>query len=194
MGVFTEQVQGLVSEAKIKREKQERKELLREKREEAERDLYYKLENLFTCNSFIRKNVVKNFETKKDIYNFLLLLPVKSKLLQEVTKDIDIQYYLDRKYLTILKRVYTPYKEQEAEEEKELKEAAKREKEQQKQFERIIKEQQKQEKEKLKQEKKSKNVPTNFEVICEIIKCILFIIFIPVLFFGMLIFYLIKGK
>ena len=89
MGVFTEQVQGLVSEAKIKREKQERKELLREKREEAERDLYYKLENLFTCNSFIRKNVVKNFETKKDIYNFLLLLPVKSKLLQEVTKDID---------------------------------------------------------------------------------------------------------
>ena len=165
MGVFTEQVQRLATEQETLRKERQEKRELKKKQEEAERSLYYRIENIFTCTTFTRKNIFKKFETKKDIYNFLKEYDTKNYLIERTTKNIDIQYFLDKKYLSMIKKSYIPYKEQEAEKEKE-------------------------EKEKIKLEEE-KN-PTTFEVILSLIKCLLFIIFIPVLFFIMLFYYLLK--
>ena len=127
MGVFTEQVQRLATEQEtLRRERQEKREL-RKKQEEAEKDLYYKIENIFTCTTFTRKNIFKKFENKKSIYNFLTEYKTKNYLIERITKNVDIQYFLDKKYLYIVKKIYLPYKEKEKEKEKE-------EKEKQKQF------------------------------------------------------------
>ena len=167
MGVFTEQVQRLATEQEILRKERQEKRELKKKQEDAERNLYYKIENIFTCNSFTRSGTIRIFENKKNMYNFLIKYDTKNLLIEEISKNIDIQYYLDKKYSTILKKIYLPYKEQEKEEEKEIKE-----------------------KEKIKLEEEK--APTTFEVVLSLIKCILFIIFIPILFFVMLFYYLLK--
>lgn len=167
MGVFTEQVQRLATEQETLRKEREEKRILKKKQEEAERNLYYKIENIFTCTTFTRKNIFKKFENKKSIYNFLQEYNTKNYLIEQITKNVDIQYYLDKKYLSIVKKIYTPYKEQEAEKQKE-------------------------EKEKQNEIKEEEKTPTTFEVVLSIIKCILFIIFIPILFFVMLFYYLLK--
>ena len=51
----------------------------------------------------------------------------KNYLIEKTTKNVDVQYFLDKKYLSTVKKIYLPYKEQETEKEKE-------EKEKQKQF------------------------------------------------------------
>ena len=125
MGVFTEQVQRLATEQEILRKERQEKRELKKKQEEAERNLYYRIENIFACTTFTRKNIFKKFETKKDIYNFLIEYDTKNYLIERTTKNIDIQYFLDKKYLSIIKKSYAPYKEQEAEKEKEEKEKQK---------------------------------------------------------------------
>ena len=167
MGVFTEQVQRLATEQEILRKERQEKRELKKKQEEAERNLYYKLENAFACKSFVSNGIVKNFDSKKDAYMFLSKFKIKNLMISKISKNIDIQYYLDKKYSTILKKIYLPYKEQEKEEEKEIKE-----------------------KEKIKLEEEK--APTTFDVVLSLIKCILFIIFIPILFFVMLFYYLLK--
>lgn len=125
MGVFTEQVQRLATEQEILRKEREERRKLKKKQEEAEKDLYYKIDNIFNCTTFIRKNIVKKFENKKDIYNFLIQHNIKDYLIEKTTKNVDVQYFLDKKYLSIVKKIYTPYKEQEKEKEKEEKEKQK---------------------------------------------------------------------
>ena len=121
MGVFTEQVQRLATEQEtLRRERQEKREL-KKKQEEAEKDLYYKIENIFTCTTFTRKNILKKFENKKSIYNFLKEYNTKNYLIEQITRNVDVQYFLDKKYLSTVKKIYLPYKEQEAEKEKEQK-------------------------------------------------------------------------
>lgn len=127
MGVFTEQVQRLATEQEILRKEREEKRIFKKKQEEAQRNLYYKIENIFSCTTFTRKNIFKKFENKKSIYNFLIEYDTKNYLIEQITKNVDIQYYLDKRYFSIVKKIYTPYKEQEKEKEKE-------EKEKQKQF------------------------------------------------------------
>ena len=121
MGVFTEQVQRLATEQEtLRRERQEKREL-KKKQEEAEKDLYYKIENIFNCTTFTRKNIYKKFENKKDTYNFLTEYDTKNYLIEQITRNVDVQYFLDKKYLSTVKKIYLPYKEQEAEKEKEQK-------------------------------------------------------------------------
>lgn len=182
MGVFTEQVQRLATEQEIIRREREEKRELKKKQEEAEKDLYYKIENIFTLTSFTTKNILKKFENKKSIYNFLTEYDTKNYLIEKTTKNVDVQYFLDKKYLSIVKKIYTPYKEQEKEKEKEEKEKQKEEKEKIKQEQRLQK------------HKKNKNkIPSTTEVIIEMIKCTCLILFIPILFFGMIFYYLLKG-
>lgn len=182
MGVFTEQVQRLATEQEIIRREREEKRELKKKQEEAEKDLYYKIENIFTCTTFTRKNIFKKFENKKDIYNFLTEYETKNYLIEKTTKNVDVQYFLDKKYLSIVKKIYTPYKEQEAEQQKEEKIKQKEEKEKIKQEQRLQK------------HKKNKNkIPSTTEVILEMIKCTCLILFIPIVFFGMIFYYLLKG-
>ena len=125
MGVFTEQVQRLATEQEIIRREREEKRELKKKQEEAEKDLYYKIENIFNCTTFIRKNIFKKFENKKSIYDFLIEYETKNYLIEQITKNVDVQYFLDKKYLSIVKKIYLPYKEQEKEKEKEEKEKQK---------------------------------------------------------------------
>lgn len=119
MGVFTEQVQRLATEQEIIRREREEKRELKKKQEEAEKDLYYKIENIFSCTTFTRKNIFKKFENKKSTYNFLREYDTKNYLIEKTTKNVDVQYFLDKKYLSIVKKIYTPYKEQEKERERE---------------------------------------------------------------------------
>ena len=98
MGVFTEQVQRLATEQEIIRREREEKRELKKKQEEAEKDLYYKIDNIFTCTTFTRKNIFKKFESKKDIYNFLIQHNIKNYLIEKTTKNVDVQYFLDKKY------------------------------------------------------------------------------------------------
>ena len=121
MGVFTEQVQRLATEQEIIRREREEKRELKKKQEEAEKDLYYKIENIFTLTSFATKNIFKKFENKKSIYNFLREYNTKNYLIEKTTKNVDVQYFLDKKYLSIVKKIYAPYKEEETEKEKERK-------------------------------------------------------------------------
>lgn len=121
MGVFTEQVQRLATEQETLRKEREERRKLKKKQEEAEKDLYYKIENIFNCTTFTRKNIFKKFENKKSIYNFLTEYDTKNYLIEQITKNVDVQYFLDKKYLSTVKKIYLPYKEQEAEKEKEQK-------------------------------------------------------------------------
>lgn len=167
MGVFTEQVQRLATEQETLRKEREEKRVLKNKQDEAERELYYRIENIFTCTTFTRKNIFKKFENKKDIYNFLKEYDIKNYLIERTTKNVDIQYYLDKKYLSIVKKIYMPYKEKEKE----------------------IEEQRKEKEKEIKEEEKA---PTNLEIILSLIKCVLLIFFFPILFFIMLFYYLLK--
>lgn len=125
MGVFTEQVQRLATEQETLRREREEIRKLKKKQEEAEKDLYYIIENIFTRTTFTRKNIFRKFENKKSIYNFLTEYETKNYLIERITKNVDVQYFLDKKYLSMIKKAYTPYKEQEKEKEKEEKEKQK---------------------------------------------------------------------
>lgn len=177
MGVFTEQVQGIVSEAKLKRLKQEQKEKEKAKQEKLKRQLYNILSSYFTEAETI---------DYKNIYLNLLKNSTKWEIIEELTHNENEEYYLDTNYLSILNKIKTSYIIQYNEEQKKLKENIK-----------IL---QQEEKEKIKQEKrlqkhkKNKNkIPSTTEVIIEMIKCTCLILFIPIVFFGMIFYYLLKG-
>lgn len=165
MGVFTEQVQGLVSEERIKR--QEREELKKERekkkqeqlrKEEIKQQLYFILSSYFT-----------NAKTEDYYKIYIDLLKDKNKwqVISEITKKENEEYYLDINYTTILNKVKNSYIIQ---------------------YKEYLKEEKEKEKIKLEEEK----APTTFEVVLSLIKCILFIIFIPILFFVILFYYLLK--
>lgn len=125
MGVFTEQVQGLVSEERTKR--QEREELKKERekkkreqlrKEEIKQQLYFILSSYFTNAK------------KEDYYKtYINLLKDKNKwqVISEITKKEAEEYFLDINYISILNKVKTSYIIQ-------YKEYLKEEKEKQKQF------------------------------------------------------------
>ena len=165
MGVFTEQVQGLVSEERIKR--QEREELKKEREKKKQEQL--RKEEIKQQLHFILSSYLTNAKIE-DYYKIQVdLLKDKNKwqAISEITKKEQEEYFLDVNYTTILNKVKTSYMIQ---------------------YKEYLKEEKEKEKIKLEEEK----APTTFEVVLSLIKCILFIIFIPVLFFGLLIYYLIK--
>ena len=92
MGVFTEQVQRLATEQETLRREREERRKIKKKQEEAERTLYYIIENIFTCTTFTRKNIFRKFENKKSIYNFLKEYETKNYLIERITKNVDVQY------------------------------------------------------------------------------------------------------
>lgn len=100
MGVFTEQVQGLVSEAQVKRKKQE--ELQQEKQyiQKLEQKLYYAFIDIFE----------ENINAKKT-YIFLTQYDTKCEILRGITRETkedrqDYFYYLlDLRYNKILNNV-----------------------------------------------------------------------------------------
>lgn len=151
MGVFTEQVQGLVSEERTKRQERQRKEQEKQRKEDLKKQLYFILSSYFTEADEIEY---------KNIYLNLLKNDTKWEIIGEITKKAAEEYYLDINYTSILNKVKNNYMI-------------------------LYKELQKNEKQKQKE-------PTTFEVILSLIKCLLFIFFIPVLFFIMLFYYLLK--
>ena len=107
MGVFTEQVQGLVSEERIKR--QEREELKKERekkkreqlrKEEIKRQLHFILSSYFT-----------NTKTEDYYKTYINLLKDKNKwqVISEITKKEHEEYYLDTNYISILNKVKSSY-------------------------------------------------------------------------------------
>lgn len=177
MGVFTDQVQGIVSEQKLQRLAKEQKEKEKAKKEELKRQLHNILSSYFTEAETIEY---------KNIYLDLLKNSTKWEIIEELTHNENEEYYLDTNYLLILNKIKTSYIIQYNEEQKKIKENTK-----------IL---QQEEKEKAKQEqrlqkhKKNKNkIPSTIEVIIEMIKCTCFILFIPIMFLGMIFYYLIKG-
>ena len=158
MGVFTEQVQGLVSEERTKRKEREQKQKEKIRKEELKKQLYYMLSSYFT-------------ETQTQDYQktYINLLKDNNKweIIGNITRKENEEYFLDINYATILNKVKTSYMIQ-------------------------YKEYLKEEKEKEKEAKEEEKTPTTFEVVLSLIKCILFIIFIPILFFIMLFYYLLK--
>lgn len=158
MGVFTEQVQGLVSEERTKRKEREQKQKEKLRKEEIKKQLYYMLSSYFT------ETQTQDYQK---IYINLLKDNNKWEIIGNITKKEQEEYFLDINYTTILNKVKTSYMIQ---------------------YKEYLKEEKEKEKIKLEEEK----APTTFEVILSLIKCLLFIIFIPVLFFGLLIYYLIK--
>ena len=151
MGVFTEQVQGLVSEERTKRQERERKQREKARKEEIKQQLHFILSSYFTEADEMEY---------KNIYLNLLKNNTKWEIINEITKKEPEEYYLDINYTTILNKVKNNYMI-------------------------LYKELQKNEKQKQKE-------PTTFDVVLSIIKCILLIIFIPILFFVMLFYYLLK--
>lgn len=158
MGVFTEQVQGLVSEERTKRQERQRKEQEKQRKEDLKKQLYFILSSYFTEADEMEY---------KNIYLNLLKNNTKWGIIDEITKKEAEEYYLDINYTTILNKVKTSYMIQ---------------------YKEYLKEEKEKEKIKLEEEK----TPTTFEVILSLIKCLLFIIFVPVLFFIMLFYYLLK--
>lgn len=158
MGVFTEQVQGLVSEERTKRQERQRKEQEKQRKEDLKKQLYFILSSYFTEADEMEY---------KNIYLNLLKNGTKWEIINEITKKEAEEYYLDINYTTILNKVKTSYMIQ---------------------YKEYLKEEKEKEKIKLEEEK----IPTTFEVVLSLIKCILFIIFIPILFFIMLFYYLLK--
>lgn len=158
MGVFTEQVQGLVSEERTKRQERQQKEQEKQRKEDLKKHLYFILSSYFT---------EAKTEDYQDIYINLLKDKNKWNVINEITKKENEEYYLDINYTTILNKIKSSYIIQ---------------------YKEYLKEEKEKEKIKLEEEK----VPTTFEVVLSLIKCILFIIFIPILFFIMLFYYLLK--
>ena len=165
MGVFTEQVQGLVSEERTKR--QEREELKKEREKKKQEKL--RKEEIKQQLHFILSSYFTNAKTEDYYKIYVDLLKDKNKwqVINEITKKEQEEYFLDINYATILNKVKTSYMIQ---------------------YKEYLKEEREKEKE-IKEEEKN---PTTFEVILSLIKCLLFIIFIPVLFFVMLFYYLLK--
>ena len=165
MGVFTEQVQGLVSEERIKR--QEREELKKEREKKKQEKL--RKEEIKQHLHFILSSYFTNAKTEDYYKIYIDLLKDKNKwqTINEITKKEKEEYYLDINYMSILNKVKNNYIIQ-------------------------YKEYLKEEKEKEKEIKEEEKAPTTLEVVLSLIKCILFIIFIPILFFVMLFYYLLK--
>lgn len=107
MGVFTEQVQGLVSEERIKR--QEREELKKE-REKKKREQLRK-EEIKQQLHFILSSYFTNAKTEDyhKIYVDLLKDKNKWQVISEITKKEQEEYYLDINYTTTLNKVKSSY-------------------------------------------------------------------------------------
>ena len=125
MGVFTEQVQGLVSEERTKRQERQRKEQEKQRKEELKKQLYFILSSYFTEADEMEY---------KNIYLNLLKNGIKWEIISEITKKEQEEYFLDINYATILNKVKNNYLILYRELQKEEKEKEKEEKEKEKQF------------------------------------------------------------
>ena len=129
MGVFTEQVQGLVSEAQIKRRKQEEERQERQYLQKLEKNLYYAFIDAF----------MENTNTKKT-YIFLTKYDTKCEILRGITRNTIEEkqdyffYLLDLKYNKILNNVKQNFLPKYNEQEKMKKQQEKDNKEKIKQF------------------------------------------------------------
>lgn len=116
MGVFTEQVQGLVSEAQIKRKKQEEAKQEKQYLQKLEKDLYYAFIDAFMENTNAKKT-----------YIFLTEYDTKCEILRGITRNTKIEkqehyfYLLDLKYNRILNNVKQNFLIKQTEKEKEQK-------------------------------------------------------------------------
>lgn len=164
MGVFTEQVQGLVSEERTKRQERQRKEQEKQRKEDLKKQLYFILSSYFTEADEMEY---------KNIYLNLLKNGTKWEIISEITNKEPEEYYLDINYITILNKVKSSYIVQYNEKIKQLKE-----------FKKIQKEQEKQET--IKSDKKLKTFifvfATITAVIIEVIKILAIIFGVPLLF------------
>lgn len=99
MGVFTEQVQGLVGEERTKRQERERKQQEKDFLQELEKELYYIFNDTFEQN-----------KNKEKTYVFLTNFNNKCEILKTITRKIKTEkqehyyYLLELKYNTILNR------------------------------------------------------------------------------------------
>ena len=171
MGVFTEQVQGLVSEERIKR--QEREELKKE-REKKKREKLRK-EEIKQQLHFILSSYFTNAKTEDYYKIYVDLLKDKNKwqVINEITKKENEEYFLDINYLSILNKIKSGYIIQYKENEKQRKQKEK-------------------EKQKEEKEQEAQNL-YKFLVFKNIIKNILYIFFIPILLFASIFYYLLKN-
>ena len=99
MGVFTEQVQGLVSEERTKRQEREQKQREKDFLQELEKELYYIFNDTFEQN-----------KDKEKTYIFLTNFNNKCEILKTITRKIKTEkqehyyYLLELKYNIILNR------------------------------------------------------------------------------------------
>lgn len=169
MGTFTNQVQGLVSEQKQARIEREQKQQEKLQKTITENKLYkYFMEILEDTP----QNNIKNV--------FFELLQQKIDIIEYITKNKNLQFYLLQNYTKILNNASKPYLLLQKEAERQEKENTKN----------ILQKQKKQEK---KQKEFIKN-PSTFDVIKSILKCVLLILFLPIAFIGLIFYYLIKDN
>ena len=96
MGVFTEQVQGLVSEERTKRQERQKKEQEKLRKEELKKQLYYILSSYFT------ETQIQDYQKT---YINLLKDNNKWEIIGNITKKEQEEYYLDINYISILNKV-----------------------------------------------------------------------------------------
>ena len=100
MGVFTEQVQGLVSEERTKRQERQRKEQEKQRKEDLKKQLYFILSSYFTEADEMEY---------KNIYLNLLKNNTKWEIISEITKKEAEEYFLDINYTAILNKIKSSY-------------------------------------------------------------------------------------
>ena len=100
MGVFTEQVQGLVSEERTKRQERQRKEQEKQRKEDLKKQLYFILSSYFTEADEMEY---------RNIYLNLLKNNTKWEIINEITTKEAEEYYLDINYTTILNKIKSSY-------------------------------------------------------------------------------------
>ena len=103
MGAFIETQQAILSEEKQKRLEREERQRIKKKQEEAERNLFYKLDVI------LENKACKYFRCKTTQGTYKYLLKYKDNIIFDITKNENILYFLDRKYIKILNETYKKY-------------------------------------------------------------------------------------
>lgn len=170
MGQFIDTQQGLLSEAKQKRLEREQRKREKQREQELERQLFYYLDSFFNLEDI-------SISEYKNQYIKLCHTINRAEIINELTRNPDEVYYLEKKYNSILNNIYRAYKPI-----YENNKQAKREQLKQEQKQKItIKSQQKQNNNKN-LSKTAIILITIFSVILEISKILLIIFGVPIIF------------
>lgn len=178
MGAFIDQVQALNSEAKQKRLAAEQKQKKKAQQEKLKMQLYNYLSSFFEESDPI-------FENKKEIYYNLLKHNNKWNIIQQLTQNEDLQYFLAIHYNSILDNVKKSYfiiQEHNERKRKEFEKEEQKEAEQIKQMELL----QQIEIETLRQQRT--------QVTSKLLKNIAFIVFLPIALIFSICYHIAKGK